>query len=47
MINFNDVFGENTQEYHPYSPQILNHPYRILIVDGSGSGKTNVLLSLI
>ena len=23
-----------------------NHPYRILIVGGSGSGKTNVLLNL-
>ena len=26
---------------------IPNHPYRILIIGGSGSGKTNVLLSLI
>ena len=26
---------------------ILNHPYRILIIGGSGSGKTNVLLNLI
>ena len=25
----------------------LNHPYRILIVGGSGSGKTNALLNLI
>ena len=24
-----------------------NHPYRILIIGGSGSGKTNVLLNLI
>ena len=26
---------------------ILDHPYRILIIGGSGSGKTNVLLNLI
>ena len=28
-------------------PHIPNHPYRILIVGGSGSGKTNALLNLI
>ena len=28
----------------PYTP---DHPYRILIIGGSGSGKTNVLLNLI
>ena len=26
---------------------LLNHPYRILIIGGSGSGKTNMLLNLI
>ena len=28
-------------------PYIPDHPYRILIVGGSGSGKTNALLNLI
>ena len=28
-------------------PYISDHPYKILIVGGSGSGKTNVLLNLI
>ena len=28
-------------------PYIPDHPYRILIIRGSGSGKTNVLLNLI
>ena len=28
-------------------PHILDHPYRILIVGGSGSGETNALLNLI
>ena len=40
MTYFNEVTGENTQEHKPYWPQV--HPYRILIVGGSGSGKTNV-----
>ena len=44
MINFDEVIGENTQEHNPLWPQIL---YRILIVGGSGSGKTNVIPSLI
>ena len=28
-------------------PQILGHPYKILIIRASGSGKTNSLLNLI
>ena len=28
-------------------PCILDHPYRILIIGGSGTGKTNALLNLI
>ena len=28
-------------------PYIPDHPYRILIIRGSGSGKTNTLLNLI
>ena len=28
-------------------PYIPDHPYRILIIGGSGSGKTNTLLNLI
>ena len=47
MINFDDVLGENIQVYHPHSARILNHPYRILIVGSSGSGKINELLNLI
>ena len=33
--------------HNPNWPSILDHPYRILIIGGLGSGKTNVLLSLI
>ena len=33
--------------HNPNWPYISDHPYRILIIGGSGSGKTNVLLNLI
>ena len=33
--------------HNPNLPYIPDHPYRILITGGSGSGKTNVLLILI
>ena len=39
MINFDDVTKENIKEYNPNWPQILDHPYKILIIGGSGSGK--------
>ena len=32
--------------HNPNRPYIPDHPYRILIVGGSESGKTNVLLNL-
>ena len=47
MINFDEGTGENIKEQNPNSPQIPDHPYRILIIDSSGSGKTNALLNLI
>ena len=47
MINFDDYVNENKTEYNKNWPHIPDHPYRILIIGGSGSGKTNVLLNLI
>ena len=35
------------QKNNPKWPEILDHPHRILIIGGSGSGKTNALLNLI
>ena len=40
MINFDDYVNENWS-------YITDHPYRILIIVGAGSGKTNLLLNLI
>ena len=47
MINFDDVVKENIKEDWPHWPQTPDHPYRILIIGGSGSGKTNSLFNLI
>ena len=47
MINFDDYVNENKTEHNKNWPYILDHPYRILITGGSGSGKTNELLDLI
>ena len=47
MINFADVTKENIKEYNSNLKQIPDHPYRILIIVGSGSGKTNSLFNLI
>ena len=47
MINFDDYVNENKMEHNPKWPYISDHPYRILIIGGSGSGKTDVLLNLI
>ena len=47
MINFDDYTNENIIEHNSKWPYIPDHPYRILIVAGSGSGKTNALLNLI
>ena len=47
MINFDDYTHENIREHNSKWPYIPDHPYRILIIGGSGSGKTNALLNLI
>ena len=47
MINFDDVTKENIKEHHPNWPEIPDHPYRILIIGDSGSGKTSSLFNLI
>ena len=46
MINFDDYANENKTQLNLKWSYIPDHPYRILIIGGSGSGKTNVLLNL-
>ena len=47
MINLDSITNENNKEHNEKWPYIPDHPYRILIIGGSGSGKTNALLNLI
>ena len=47
MINFDNYVSENKTEHNPNWPHTWDKPYRILIIGGSGSGKTNVFLNLI
>ena len=39
MINFDDATGESKREHNLEWPYIPDHPHRILIIGGSGSGK--------
>ena len=47
MINFDDIANENKTAHNKNWPYIPDHPYQILIIGGSGYGKTNTLLNLI
>ena len=47
MINLDSIINENNKEHNKKWSYIPNHLYRILIIVGSGSGKTNTLLHLI
>ena len=47
MINFDDYANEKKTKHNPDWPYIPDHQYRILIIGGSGSGKTNALINLI
>ena len=47
MINFDNYVNENKTKHNKNWPYIPDHPYRMLIIGGSGSGKTNALINLI
>ena len=47
MINFDDYTNENKIKHNKDWPYIQDHPCRIFITGGSGSGKTNALFNLI
>ena len=48
MMNFDFVTKKkDIKEHNSNWPEIPDPPYRILIIGGSGSGKTNELLNLI
>ena len=47
MISFDDYTNENKAKHNPDWPYIPDYPYKILIIGGSGSEKTNILLNFI
>ena len=47
MINLDSITNENNKKHNEKWPYIPDHPYRIIIIGGSGSGRTNALLNLI
>ena len=47
MINLDSITNQNNKKHNEKWPYIPDHSYRILIIGGSGSGKTNTLLDLI
>ena len=47
MLNLDDIWNKNNKEHNNKWPYIPDHPYRLLLIGGSESGKTNTLLNLI
>ena len=47
MTTLDSITKKNNKEHNEKWPFILDHLYRILIIGGSGSRKTNALLNLI
>ena len=47
LTNFDDYSTETKTQHNLKWSYIPDHPYRILIIGGSGSGKINALLNLI
>ena len=47
MINLDNIVNSKNNNQNKKWPYIPDHPYRILIIGGSGSGKTNTLHNLI
>ena len=47
MINLDIIVNDNNKKNNGKLPYIPDHTYRILIIGGSGSGKTSTLLNLI
>ena len=47
MFDLDDIANKNNKEHNNKWPYIPDHPYRLLLIGGSESGKTNTLLNLI
>ena len=47
MINLDKIANNKNKGHNEKWSYIRDHPYRILIIGGSGSGNKNTLLNLI
>ena len=47
MINLDNIVNNNNEQHYEKWPYTPENPYRILIIGGFGSGKTNTLFNLI
>ena len=47
MINLGSIVNDKNEKHNENWPHIPDHPYRIVIIGGSGSGKANTLFNLI
>ena len=47
MINLDSIANKNSRKHNEKWSYIPYHPYRIIIIGGSGSEKTNALINLI
>ena len=47
MINLGSIVNDKNEKHNENWPHIPDHPYRIVIIVGSGSGKANTLFNLI
>ena len=47
VINLDSITNENNKKQNGKWPYIPDHPYKIVIIGGFGSGKTNALINLI
>ena len=45
MIDLDNIINNKKPNHNKYYPCIPDHPYRLLIIGGSGSGKTNPLIN--
>ena len=47
MVNVDSITNENNKKHNEKQQYTPDHPYRIIIIGGSGSGKINALINLI
>ena len=45
MVNLDSITNANNEKHNEKWPYVPDHPYRIFIIGGPGSGKTNTLLN--